>query len=85
VVAPSVSIKDRIVLARMVNFDLYKPFVRFLWGPKNLVAIELLCRAIPPYFKVVCWRENVAAQDDGWVRHCWESRLYSGSRDPISI
>jgi hypothetical protein len=55
-----------------------------LWDPVNLVALELLCRTIPPCFEVVCWKENKAARDDSRVGLRWESRLHLGSRDPIS-
>jgi hypothetical protein len=79
-----VLIKDHIILAPMASFGLYLPLVGFLWGPINLVALELLCRTVPLCFEVVYWRENEAAKDDSRARHRWEPRLHPGSRDLIS-
>jgi hypothetical protein len=77
-----VSIKDCVILALMVRFDLYGAHVGFmvLGKPSSLV---ILYRTAPPCFKVVCWRENEVAQDDGRAGHHWESRLHPGSRGPI--
>jgi hypothetical protein len=37
-----------------------------------------------PYFEVVCWRDNEAAQNDDRVGYRWEPRLQTGSRGLIS-